>query len=45
MITCETCRHYRRDPVNPPAGLGSCAKQHLPRYPAQKHHCRDHEKP
>jgi len=45
MTTCETCTHYRRDPINPPAGLGSCGhrNQHLARYPAQQHHCKDHE--
>lgn len=42
--TCEHCRHFRPDRINPPAGLGSCAKQHLARYPAQPHYCRDHEK-
>ncbi|MBK8068762.1 MAG: hypothetical protein IPK27_14385 [Rhodanobacteraceae bacterium] len=25
LVTCETCRHFRPDPINPPAGVGICA--------------------
>lgn len=25
LVTCETCRHFRPDPINPPAGVGTCA--------------------
>jgi hypothetical protein len=25
LVACETCRHFRPDPINPPAGVGICA--------------------
>lgn len=25
LVTCESCRHFTRDAVNPRAGIGSCA--------------------
>lgn len=25
QVTCETCRHFRPDQINPPAGVGICA--------------------
>ncbi|KLD65454.1 hypothetical protein Y882_02770 [Dyella japonica DSM 16301] len=41
-ITCETCRSFRPDSINPPAGIGSCAKGRLGQYPMAPHWCRDH---
>lgn len=45
MTTCEHCRHFHPDRINPPAGIGRCMHpaRHGYFYPAQKHHCRDHE--
>lgn len=43
MITCDQCRHFRRDTVNPVSGMGRCLHdaRHGYFYPDQKHHCRD----
>lgn len=38
--TCALCRHFRPDQVNPPAGIGDCAKGHGSHYPMAKHWCR-----
>lgn len=45
MITCEHCRHFQPDTVNPVSGMGRCL--HLARHgfwhPDAPHVCRDRE--
>lgn len=24
IVTCESCQHFQHDPINPPAGVGTC---------------------
>lgn len=38
-ITCEACRHFIRDTVNPAAGMGACAVLHDGWHPAAPHYC------
>ena len=33
QVTCSTCSHFRPDPLNPEAGVGSCAATEAPRWP------------
>lgn len=42
-ITCEHCRHFQPDPINPAAGMGRClhTARHGMYYPNEKHPCRD----
>lgn len=46
-ITCDDCKHFVRDKINPPAGVGHCG--HPKRveltcfYPMEQHRCRAHE--
>lgn len=46
-IACETCKHFVRDKINPPAGVGKCGhpkrKEPAYFYPMEKHLCRAHE--
>jgi hypothetical protein len=42
-VTCETCRHYIADLLNPPAGIGRCAAWGKPaHYPMRPHMCPTH---
>jgi hypothetical protein len=38
-LTCEGCRYFVPDPINPPAGLGDCSNGRGMHYPSQPHHC------
>jgi hypothetical protein len=38
---CEGCRHFERDPINPPMGMGTCKRNHGGHYPRQRHLCAD----
>lgn len=40
--TCDTCARFVPDPINPPAGLGTCGIGHGTFYPCQPHTCIDH---
>ena len=40
---CAGCRHFRRDEINPAAGLGFCELRKVSRYPEQLHYCRQRE--
>lgn len=46
-ITCDDCKHFVRDRINPPAGIGTCGhpkrKEQVGFYPMEKHLCRAHE--
>lgn len=42
-VTCADCRYFRRDEINPPAGLGFCPLRKVSRYPEQPHYCRQRE--
>lgn len=42
-VTCAGCIHFRRDDINPPAGLGWCQLRKVSRYPMQPHYCRQRE--
>lgn len=42
-ITCADCVHFRRDEINPPAGLGWCELRKVTRYPMQPHYCRQRQ--
>ncbi|SEJ55486.1 hypothetical protein [Frateuria terrea] len=41
--TCERCVHFRPDPINPEAGMGSCAKGNGYWHPSAPHLCKQHE--
>lgn len=41
--TCAECIHFRRDEINPIAGLGWCPLRKVSRYPEQPHYCRQRE--
>lgn len=43
LVTCEGCRYFRPDAVNPPAGLGWCELRKVSRYPMQPHYCKQRE--
>ncbi|MEW9623258.1 hypothetical protein [Rhodanobacter geophilus] len=40
-VTCETCASFQPDPVNPVAGVNTCACGHGTHYPMQRHGCGD----
>lgn len=42
-VTCADCIHFRRDEINPAAGLGWCPLRKVSRYPEQVHWCRQRE--
>lgn len=45
-VTCEDCRFFERDTINPPAGIGLCRNRrqtnafHSGHYPSAPHYCR-----
>lgn len=39
--TCESCRAFTADAINPPSGMGTCAKGHTAVYPMQRRNCPD----
>lgn len=42
-VTCGACRHYAPDPLNPPAGVGSCGLGTARAlWPMKSHYCADH---
>jgi hypothetical protein len=41
--TCDHCRHFTPDRINPPAGMGHCAKGQGMWHPAAPHWCKQHE--
>lgn len=41
--TCEGCRRFVRDTINPGAGMGGCERGLGHHYPMQRHHCRQRE--
>ena len=42
-VTCDDCIHFRRDEINPAAGLGFCPLRKVSRYPEQPHYCGQRE--
>ena len=38
-ITCGNCQHFKPDAINPPAGMGTCARGHGTHYPMTTHRC------
>ena len=42
-VTCAECTQYRRDEINPAAGLGFCELRKVSRYPGQLHYCKQRE--
>jgi hypothetical protein len=39
-VSCEGCRHFLPDPLNPEAGMGGCGVTHKPaHYPGRQHVC------
>jgi len=40
--TCETCRGFIHDDINPGAGMGSCRAGHPCPFPGQRRHCADY---
>ncbi|HEX7648519.1 MAG TPA: hypothetical protein VF450_14025 [Noviherbaspirillum sp.] len=45
-VTCDDCKHFVRDKINPPAGVGHCGhpkrKEFATFYPMERHLCRAH---
>ncbi len=41
-VTCEGCRHFTPDMINPPSGMGVCGAGNGMHYPMQRHACADH---
>ncbi len=41
-VTCEGCRHFSADTINPTAGIGTCGSGHGMHYPMQHHGCGDY---
>lgn len=41
-VTCEDCRHFTPDTINPPAGMGVCGAGKGMHWPMQRHACADH---
>lgn len=41
VVSCEGCRHFTADAVNPDAGVGACAIGRGTHYPMQRHGCGD----
>lgn len=43
MISCEHCRYFQPDAINPLAGMGRCMHdaRHGYFYPGEKHSCKD----
>lgn len=41
--TCERCVHFRPDPINPAAGMGSCDRGQGMWHPMAPHLCRERE--
>ena len=42
-VTCEDCRYFRRDDINPEVGLGFCTLRKFAKYPLAPHYCRQRE--
>lgn len=42
-VTCAECIHFRRDEINPAAGLGFCELRRIAKYPGELHYCRQRE--
>jgi hypothetical protein len=38
-VTCESCRHFNPDTINPTAGMGACGAGKGMHYPMQRHGC------
>ena len=38
-VTCEGCRHFRPDTINPEAGMGTCGAGKGVHYPMARHAC------
>ena len=38
-VTCENCRHFTADTINPGAGMGDCGQGHGSPYPMQRRAC------
>lgn len=41
--TCEGCRHFERDRINPIASMGSCRRGQGSWHPMAPHYCRKRE--
>lgn len=41
-LRCGDCRHVIPDTINPPAGMGGCAREQGSWHPMAPHHCRTH---
>ncbi|HUW53861.1 MAG TPA: hypothetical protein VMV99_10640, partial [Rhodanobacter sp.] len=41
-VTCEGCRHFTPDTINPQAGMGVCGVGNGMRWPMQRHACGNH---
>lgn len=39
-VTCDECRYFQRDEINPAQGLGGCELRKVMRYPEAPHYCR-----
>jgi hypothetical protein len=42
-VTCEGCRLFIRDPINPAAGMGDCERGQGRWHPMAPHYCRKRE--
>lgn len=42
-VRCEDCLHFTPDPINPPAGVGSCNEGYGGWHAGAPHHCRAFE--
>jgi hypothetical protein len=42
-IACETCQHFTPDPLNPPAGMGTCALDLGRWHAGAPHRCTGHQ--
>lgn len=41
LPACGACRHFTPDPINPPAGMGTCGQGHGMWHAGVRRHCND----
>lgn len=43
LPACGACQHFTPDPINPPAGMGTCGQGHGMWHAAAPHPCGHHQ--
>ena len=41
LPACDACQHFTPDPINPPAGMGTCGQGHGMLHAGVRRHCND----